>query len=379
MPVPSRSQIHNWETEQLRDCAGFWNRVAESWEVAFEQVHRLIGSPGGTPWTGRGAAAAQERARTDRLRVNDCIKGLRLAAAYADNAASELELAKRQALIAIGEAESQGFTVSEDLSVHDTQRTGWFPAEAFARQAQAESFAVDIRTRAAALAALDTERAADITSASVTLGDLVFGESTATDHVVQAVDWKQSPAEDLDGTSPGGSQPARGLPPEGVQPPTPGDLVPGPASRPSEAGKGGQSLWDENGGEWRYFPGDRYHNPHWDFNPHNAPNAPWDNVPIGDLPPVKDNQIITGLPPWLENPAAPGIVGPPLNPLLDPFPSTDMPAPTTLPGATPSLSLPRIDIPAPTPEDMANAGATGTGIVAGGGLLAMLYMLLVQN
>jgi hypothetical protein len=83
------------------------------------------------------------------------------------------------------------------------------------------------------------------------------------------------------------STPARGLPPDGVSPPVSGDVKPGSASRPSEKDKGGQSLWDKNGGEWRYFPGDEYHNPHWDFNPHNAPNSAWQNVPINGLSPEK--------------------------------------------------------------------------------------------
>lgn len=174
--------------------------------------------------------------------------------------------------------------------------------------------------------------------------------------------------------------PVRGLPPKGVHPPVPGDLTPGPASRPSEAGKGGQSLWDENGGEWRFFPGDKWHNPHWDYNPHNAPNSPWDNVPIGGLPHLKDNpSIITGLPPWLQNPAAPGVPGPPQNPLLAPFPGAEMPTPAPAPSAGPVDMFPHVDLPAPNPADLENAGATGTGVVAGGGLLALLYMLLVQN
>ena len=80
---------------------------------------------------------------------------------------------------------------------------------------------------------------------------------------------------------------SRGLPPEGVTPPVEGVCKPGPASRPSEQAKGGQSLWDEKGGEWRWFPGDKWHNPHWDHNPHDRPNAPWQNVPHGGLPPVK--------------------------------------------------------------------------------------------
>ena len=79
----------------------------------------------------------------------------------------------------------------------------------------------------------------------------------------------------------------RGLPPEGVSPPTDSAVKPGPASRPSERDKGGQSLWDEKGGEWRYFPEDRDHNPHWDYTPHDKPSSPWQNEPIGQLPPRK--------------------------------------------------------------------------------------------
>jgi RHS repeat-associated protein len=83
--------------------------------------------------------------------------------------------------------------------------------------------------------------------------------------------------------------PPRGLPPEGVKPPIPDadQCKPGPASRPGERDKGGQSNWDPRGGEWRWFPGDRWHNPHWDYNPHDAPKSPWENIPHGDLPPVK--------------------------------------------------------------------------------------------
>jgi hypothetical protein len=170
------------------------------------------------------------------------------------------------------------------------------------------------------------------------------------------------------------------LPPEGVRPPLPGgDLTEGPASRSSEANKGGRSLYDPNGGEWRYFPGDKYHNPHWDYNPHTNPRSPWDNIPIGELPPVKDNPIITGLPPWLDNPAPITIPG--QNPLTAPFPGAEIPSPAPAsPNPGSSLpSLPHVNIPAPNPADLENAGAAGTGVVAGGGLLALLYMLVFQN
>ncbi len=102
---------------------------------------------------------------------------------------------------------------------------------------------------------------------------------------------KDEPAEDAEPE--GGdktSEPrTRGLPPDDELPPgkDPEDLRVGDASRPSEVAKGGKSLWDSDGGEWRYSPEDKWHNPHWDYNPHNAPNSPWENVPLGNLPVYK--------------------------------------------------------------------------------------------
>jgi len=80
-----------------------------------------------------------------------------------------------------------------------------------------------------------------------------------------------------------GSDRVRGLPPPGVMPPNydPETWRNGPASRPSEVARGGQSLYDPEGGEWRYFPEDEYHHPHWDYNPNTGGNPhPWENVPL---------------------------------------------------------------------------------------------------
>ncbi len=75
-----------------------------------------------------------------------------------------------------------------------------------------------------------------------------------------------------------------GLPPDGVTPPGEGPFTIGPASRRSEPGL---SLWDSNGGEWRYAPEDAFHNPHWDYNPWNHATDKWQNIPIDSLPPRK--------------------------------------------------------------------------------------------
>jgi len=107
--------------------------------------------------------------------------------------------------------------------------------------------------------------------------------------------------------------PGRGLPPQGIAPPIPSPCHPGPSSRTGK--KGGDSLWDGSGGEWRWDPGDTWHNPHWDHNPHTAPNCPWENIPHGGLPPVKP----------VPNPP----VGPSPSPAPGPPSPNPAPSPTT--------------------------------------------------
>jgi RHS repeat-associated protein len=72
-----------------------------------------------------------------------------------------------------------------------------------------------------------------------------------------------------------------GLPPRGVKSPVEGCEV-----RPSTRGDG-SSLWDRQGGEWRYAPENARHNPHWDYNPWDSWNSEWQNVPIANQPPHK--------------------------------------------------------------------------------------------
>ncbi len=77
----------------------------------------------------------------------------------------------------------------------------------------------------------------------------------------------------------GGVNPIAPLPP-GYNPRT---WTKGPSSRPSNPY---DSYYDPNGTEWRYHPEDNWHNPHWDTK---APGkgTPWEQEPIGELPPVK--------------------------------------------------------------------------------------------
>jgi hypothetical protein len=389
--LPTLSWIAWFTTAPLTAAAPRWSATADLWEQSFTQLARDVLRPGGAEWTANGAEAAQDSTDKAAMAARGSSNQLRDAAGIATFGADQLDGLHAKTLAAIAEARGDGFEVNEDLSVTDTRRNLWGSSEYAVRQARAEEHAESIQSRAGQLLALDNQYAEKLEAATAGLHTLALdapgGDTPPSNghngiQLVSNDTWKQGPAPDAGGEPPADPQQprVRGLPPEGVHPPVPGDLTPGPASRPSEAGKGGQSLWDKDGGEWRYFPGDKYHNPHWDFNPHNTPNAPWENLPIGDLPPVKDNPIITGLPPWLQDaPAVPGVAGPPHNPLLAPFPGAEMPTPAPLPSPGPVDIFPHVDIPAPNPGDLEGAGATGTGIVAGGGLLALLTMLFVQN
>jgi hypothetical protein len=287
---------------------------------------------------------------------------LREAATLAENGAQDIQAAQRKAVEAITEAEDDGFRVGEDLSVKDTRKVDL--ANAQARYTAAAVHAENIRWNAEQLMQADSLVGERLQTKAGELEAIRFaGEDDHGDgpNHVQLVDnhFKLDPPP----APPPPTPPARGLPPEGVHPPVDGPLTDGPASRPREQRLGGRSLWDEHGGEWRYFPGDDHHNPHWDYNPHSTPSgrgSDWQNVPIGGLPPRKgENPVISGLPPWLQSPAVPAA-----------------PAPVAPPAASPAQApgpglMPHVNIPAPNPGDLQNAGGQAA-VVGGGGLLLVL-------
>lgn len=284
--VPTLSQVRTWSTEHLIEAATYGTKTADQWEDVFlhmrNQSHTLV-------WEGAGGEALRTRTGADFAVVSAKADQLRQASKIARDGAGTIGTAQRRVLYAVDDAHNAGFAVREDLSVTDT-RTSGSTAEQAARQSQAQAFAADIRQRTTQLLGVERDVAAKITTATAGLANPTFPE-TPHDHKphIQAVDhnWKQNPPLPLDPSTPTPPpQPARGLPPEGVRPPVSGNLTVGPPSRPSEQAKGGLSLWDDKGGEWRYDPGtNQWHNPHWDNNPHDAKFSQWQNIQIGELPP----------------------------------------------------------------------------------------------
>ncbi len=352
--IPTLYEVRRWGTAHLTEAADAWTRTATVWEDQFTELVTQVAAPGGVPWEGQAAEAAQQRAYSDRLTVVGLADQLHSASGIARRGATEIAEARRLVLRTVESAEAAGFSVGEDCSVTDPRL--YDVGTAAARQAQAEAFATDLRARVGALAATDSRVAGQLTAATAGLGTTVFPESAnaapskerreADIRRVRA-DRPLSPADDSTGDSTSDPRP-EGLPPDGVRPPVDEPLTEGDPSRPSAQGRGGKSLWDQNGGEWRYFPGDKWHHPHWDYNPHTNPRSEWDNIPINGLPP-RIGEEVPGLPPWMQG-APPPAVPPPD------------------PGTGPDIAMPHINIPAPSPE------AGGPAVVAGGGALLLLIL-----
>ncbi len=208
------------------------------------------------------------------------------AAAIAIRGDEQLQACKEAVLEAVSDARAEGFDVGEDYSVTDRWRGGSAEFRA-ARLAAVQGHASFIRHRVAALVASDQQLGTQIAAATNDIDALTFHQGSGDDgrDHVQAVDhhtFKDAPNPEPDPPPP----PARGLPPDGIHPPVGGNLTIGPASRPSEQAKGGLSLWDDKGGEWRYDPGiNQWHNPHWDYNPLDTKFSQWRNIQMGELPP----------------------------------------------------------------------------------------------
>jgi hypothetical protein len=168
--LPTLSQILAWDTEHLIDAADHWTATADRWDDVYGQVWRQSLS---MDWEGHARDALVERTAADKTAVTPKSDQLREAAQAARKGASDISAVQRSVLYKVDDAGQAGFVVGEDLSVTDT-RTSSNAAELAARQAQAQAFSTDIRSRAGQLVATDTEvgtNLAPIAGGLVLIGD----------------------------------------------------------------------------------------------------------------------------------------------------------------------------------------------------------------
>lgn len=119
-PLPTKSEIENWDTSYLDTAATSWRSAATASEDAFDQHRRNIDAPGGSTWTGDAKDAALDRVTKDVAVVGRQGGVLREAASLVESGAYDIKAAKDKALQAITAAENDGFNVAEDLSVTDS-------------------------------------------------------------------------------------------------------------------------------------------------------------------------------------------------------------------------------------------------------------------
>jgi hypothetical protein len=186
---PTLSQVRQWNTAHLANAARHWSATANRWDDAFAQLERLTHSPGGMPWEGAAASAAQDRAHADRRRVSAVADQLHTASSVASRATGELLAAQRRVLAVVDAAEAGGFTVGEDFSL-TTYRAG--AREIAAAEAEMRELGRELRDRIEELNDLDKQVAKRITVAADGVGTLEFvddGESHSDrDTSIQAVD-----------------------------------------------------------------------------------------------------------------------------------------------------------------------------------------------
>lgn len=171
------SQIEAWSTEHLIDAAAYWTHTADRWEDAFLTMRNQAQS---ITWHGAGGDALRQRTGADLSVVSGNADLLRQAAGIARNGASDISAAQRRVLYGVEDAQNAGFTVGEDLSVTDTRSTS--PAERAARQAQAETFAADLRLRVEQLEGADTKVSSQLTAATAGLSGGGFASGPGSSH-----------------------------------------------------------------------------------------------------------------------------------------------------------------------------------------------------
>jgi hypothetical protein len=202
--LPSLSQVQTLDTTYLLEAQQYWTRTGNLWDQVFTEISETMSTPGGTPWKGKTAAAAQERAHIDLMEVRGAVFQLHEAAGIAGRGDEQLQACKQEVLDAVRDAHAAGFEVGENYSV--TERfPGGSPALRAERLAQAKGHAAFIRHRVGVLVATDQGIATQITATTGGIDNLNFHETPAgvddtivrhdKDNVVQRVDnhWKQEP------------------------------------------------------------------------------------------------------------------------------------------------------------------------------------------
>ncbi|WP_142386852.1 hypothetical protein [Mycobacterium hubeiense] len=173
--LPTKVEIDEWTgaINDLFSAAAEYRRCAKSLDAIADAHCQTLSAPGGTDWEGSGADAAREAAYADRGVVWQATDHIRhnLAKA-AEDGAQAVSAARNRVIEAIDQAEQDGFTVGDDLSVADTN-TYTDMSVYQARQAKAAEHSQDIAKLAGELVAADTHAGRQLSTEAAALDAMV--------------------------------------------------------------------------------------------------------------------------------------------------------------------------------------------------------------
>jgi hypothetical protein len=203
---PRLSELLAWPTEHLTEAADYWVSVGERCYMVTSQIWRDAMS---IDWQGEAAESLRTATHADMLTTSAVADQLQAAAKVARSGASDLYAARSRLRYAVEDARTAGFDVGEDISVTD-RLISRSAAQRAARQARAQTFAGDIRQRAAQLVTLDQQVGDRVTTAVAGIRD-AFPQNLDTPRKpeIHAVDnhWKQDPPPGPDADRPWENQP----------------------------------------------------------------------------------------------------------------------------------------------------------------------------
>ncbi|AMT69017.1 DUF4185 domain-containing protein [Mycobacteroides immunogenum] len=158
MGDPTRAQIEQWRTDQLSAAAKNWGEVADHVEFILNAARDAIKSPIGK---GQFLDKFKETAEAVIARTPHQIERIRAAKTAAETSEADLKDAKNSAVSAINDAESDDFTVNQDLSLTDRKTNASFVDRAF-RKITKFVYEGIIRARARALVGVDNRIASEL-------------------------------------------------------------------------------------------------------------------------------------------------------------------------------------------------------------------------
>ncbi|WP_081283611.1 hypothetical protein [Mycobacterium intracellulare] len=164
---PILSQVLSWPTQHLTEAADCWEALGARCYAVADQVWRDGLS---VDWQGRAADGLRAATHADMQKTSAVVDQLQVAAKVARGGASDLSAARSRVRYVVEDAFKAGFDVREDMSVTDRSTAGSI-AQRAARQAQAETYAGDIRQRAAQVVALDQQVAGKVSAAMAGIRD----------------------------------------------------------------------------------------------------------------------------------------------------------------------------------------------------------------